>query len=90
MLINTSRGGIVDEAALLAALTSGQLAGAACDVLQGEPGIDSTHCLVRYAHDHANLLITPHIGGNTAESFVKTELFLAQKLALAADAPRAR
>lgn len=81
MLINTSRGGIVDEPALLDALSSGRLAGAALDVLDGEPGITAAHPLVRYAMTHDNLLIVPHIGGNTYESFAATELFLAEKLA---------
>lgn len=62
VLINTSRGAIVDEAALLAALESGRLAGAGLDVLEGEPKIDD-HPLVRYARTHTNLLITPHVGG---------------------------
>jgi D-3-phosphoglycerate dehydrogenase len=61
-LINTSRGAIVDEKALLAALESGRLGGAGLDVLEGEPETAS-HPLVRYAQGHDNLLITPHIGG---------------------------
>jgi D-3-phosphoglycerate dehydrogenase len=36
--------------------------------------------LVQYAQAHDNLLITPHLGGNTPESFAKTEVFLAKKL----------
>lgn len=61
-LINTSRGAIVDEAALLAALESGHLGGAGLDVLDGEPDTANLP-LVRYAKTHDNLLITPHIGG---------------------------
>lgn len=61
-LVNTSRGAIVDESALLAALEVGRLAGAGLDVLDGEPNT-SDHPLVRYARTHENLLITPHIGG---------------------------
>jgi D-3-phosphoglycerate dehydrogenase len=80
IFVNTSRGGIVDDPSLLAALTRGQLAGAALDVLEGEPYITATHPLVAYAQSHDNLLIVPHIGGNTWESFARTEVFLAEKL----------
>lgn len=80
VFINTSRGGIVQESAMLASLESGRLAGAALDVLDGEPDIDADHPVVKYAAEHANLLIVPHIGGNTFESFEKTELFLAEKV----------
>lgn len=80
-LINTSRGGILDEAALLQALERGQIAGAALDVLEGEPHLDlESHPLVQYARTHDNLIIVPHIGGNTWESTRKTELFIADKV----------
>ena len=80
VLINTSRGGVIDERALLAALESGILGGAALDVLDGEPNIGADHPLVAYARQHDNLLIVPHIGGNTVESFMKTEVFLAGRV----------
>ena len=80
VLVNTSRGGVVDEQALLAALEGGRLAGAALDVLDGEPHVDAGHPLVAYAREHSNLLVVPHIGGNTYESFEKTETFLARRL----------
>ena len=80
VFINTSRGGIVDEEALLFALEEGRIKGAALDVLQGEPDIDQDHPLVAYAKTHNNLLILAHIGGNTYESFEKTEQFIAQKV----------
>lgn len=79
ILINTSRGGVVDEAALIEALDSGQLAGAALDVIENEHA-HHDNPLIAYARKHDNLLITPHIGGNTVESFVKTEVFVANKL----------
>lgn len=79
-LVNTSRGGIVDEAAMLKALKEGWLKGAALDVLQGEHEISEKHPLIQYAQNHRNLLIVPHIGGNTYESFEKTEHFIAGKI----------
>jgi len=80
ILVNTSRGGVVDESAMLAALRSGKLAGAALDVLDGEPDINGTHPVVAHARQHRNVLIVPHIGGNTRESFARTELFLAERV----------
>lgn len=79
--VNTARGELVDEAALLAALESGHLVGAALDVLDGEQATGmGAHPLVRYAQTHGNLLLTPHLGGNTPESLAKTEEFLAEKI----------
>ena len=80
VLINTSRGGIVDEDALLDALESGHLSAAALDVIEGEPDPDMESRLMNYLRTHDNLIITPHIGGNTFESFEKTELFIVHKL----------
>lgn len=62
IFVNTSRGGLCDEAALLRALESGRLGAAGLDVLDGEPETEA-HPLVRYAQNHDNLLITPHCGG---------------------------
>ncbi len=62
VFINTSRGSLADEAALLLALEEGRLGAAGLDVLEGEPDIGD-HPLVRYARSHDNLLITPHCGG---------------------------
>ena len=62
IVINTSRGGIVDEAGLLAGLESGRVGAAGLDVLEGEPNVVE-HPLVSYARMHENLLITPHCGG---------------------------
>ena len=78
-LINTSRGGVVEEAALLNALERNHIAGAAIDVLYGEPDVKN-HPLVLFAQRSERLIITPHIGGCTYESFEKTEKFIAQKL----------
>jgi D-3-phosphoglycerate dehydrogenase len=79
--INTSRGELVDETALLAALRSGHIAGAAVDVVCEEQSSGmGRRPLVQYSRGNSNLLVTPHIGGCTIESMQKTELFLSEKL----------
>lgn len=59
-LVNASRGGLVDEAALCAALSEGRLAGAAFDVFEQEP-YKGPLC------EHANVVLTPHIGSAANE-----------------------
>ncbi len=83
VLVNTSRGQVLDEAAVLDALVSGQLQGAGLDVLAEERVFDGRrdNRLVDYVRHHHNLLITPHIGGATHEAMGKTEVFMAHKLA---------
>lgn len=74
--INTARGELVDDDALLKVLESGLLAGAALDVLDGEfaPDFDvRNHPLYTYAKDHSNLLLTPHIAGSTYDAWFETE-----------------
>lgn len=82
--INTARGELVDENALLSALQDGTLAGAALDVLGNETGQDliwmQENQLWQYSRANANLLITPHIGGATFESMAATEIFIVEKL----------
>lgn len=79
--INTARGELVDELALIKALQTGHLAGAAVDVLSGEgSGGVLSNPLLKYASGRSNVLVTPHIGGCTAESMAKTEIFLAEKI----------
>jgi D-3-phosphoglycerate dehydrogenase len=91
LLVNTSRGGIVDDAALLAALECGRLGAAALDVVDGEPDVGAAHPLVAYARRAPErLMIVPHIGGNTVESFEKTELFLAGRVLEALEKAGAR
>ncbi len=81
LLLNTSRGDVLDQTQLLLALKSGDVSGAALDVLEEEyNGSIKNSPLIEYAKLHENLIITPHIGGATIDSMDKTELFLVQKL----------
>lgn len=61
-LVNTSRGALVDEAALLAALDEGKIAAAALDVFAEEPTKNEA------LYTHPKISLTPHIGGSTAEA----------------------
>ena len=82
VLINTSRGAIIDEAAMLNALSSGRLAGAGIDVIEGEWRTDlKNHPLIEYARSNQNLVISPHIGGATVESQSIIYEHMTQKLA---------
>ena len=75
VLINTARGGIVDETALVAALRSGQLGGAALDVFGDEP-VGKANPFA----DCPNLLLTPHIAGVSAESNDRVSSLIADKV----------
>lgn len=66
VIINTARGGIIDEAALLRSLEEGHLGGAALDVTETEP-LRADHPLF----DRDDVIITPHIGGQTEESLIR-------------------
>lgn len=80
-LINTSRGAIVNEDALLNALETGMLGGAGLDVIDGEWRQDlDQHPLIQYANTHENLVISPHLGGVTHESQRMTLNFMVKKL----------
>jgi D-3-phosphoglycerate dehydrogenase len=83
LLVNTARGELVDETALLDGLESGRIGGAALDVLAGdgvwENRIPANHPLVRFACTHENLILTPHCGGYGRESIVATRRFVTEK-----------
>lgn len=81
VIINTSRGAIIDEEALIEALDSGIVSAAGLDVIHGEWRDDlAEHPLIRYARGHDNLIIVPHLGGTTFEAQDMTLRFIADKL----------
>lgn len=77
ILINTARGGVVDEPALAAALREGTLGGAALDVFETEP---LTEPAGRVFAGIGNLILTPHIAGVTAESNVRVSAVTAENV----------
>ena len=86
VLINTARGGIVDQKALVEALDSGHLAGAAIDVVEREPLDDDR---LRY---HPNVILTPHSAFYSVESYIELRAKAAQEVrrVLLGEPPRNR
>jgi D-3-phosphoglycerate dehydrogenase / 2-oxoglutarate reductase len=72
-VVNTSRGGIIDEAALVAALESGHISGAGLDVFETEPPIPGDRL-----RDHARVIATPHVAGVTDGSLVNMGVMAAE------------
>lgn len=67
ILVNTSRGEILDEHSLVAALLEGRVGAVGVDVLRGEPDVEGNP-LLEYARTHENVVITPHCGGYSLEA----------------------
>ena len=75
VLINTARGGVVDEAALYQALSCGTIAGAACDVFLREPPTPDNPLV-----GLPNFIATPHLGANTDEALRRVGMTLVEEL----------
>ncbi|XP_038044890.1 D-3-phosphoglycerate dehydrogenase-like [Patiria miniata] len=73
-VINVARGGIIDEAALLKALESGQCGGAALDVFEQEPPTNSA--LIQ----HPKVVCTPHLGASTEEAQLRVAMEIAEQM----------
>ena len=77
-IINCARGGIVDEEALLAALESGALAGAALDVYSKEPPGDTP--TLRTLIEHPLVVATPHLGASTEEAQISVAVDVVEQI----------
>lgn len=78
LLVNTARGALVDQEAMLEALDNGLLGGVALDVISGEPMVrEALRPLVARVARGANIIITPHIAGCTSESLQLAERLIA-------------
>ncbi len=76
-IVNVARGGVVDEAALDVALTSGACGGAALDVFDTEPKTESP------LFSHSNVVVVPHLGASTHEAQLKAGVTIAEQINLA-------
>jgi D-3-phosphoglycerate dehydrogenase len=79
LLINCGRGGVIDEEALLEALQSGHLGGAALDVFAEEPPAD------RRLVQHPRVVVTPHLGAQTREAQERISIETAERVIAALD-----
>lgn len=75
ILINTARGSLVDEAALVEALKTGEIAGAGLDVLQREPMVEDNPLRTM-----SNVVITSHLAGQTLEARERAGVAAAQAI----------
>ena len=76
-VVNCARGGIVNEADLLAALDAGHVSGAAIDVWTEEPPVSP---VVKRLIQHPRVVVTPHLGANTQEAQVNVSVDVARQL----------
>jgi D-3-phosphoglycerate dehydrogenase len=74
VLVNTSRGGVVNEVALVEALRAGKIAGACLDVYEREPPKDSPLL------ELPNVVLTPHLGASSKEAQRAAALLAAEKI----------
>jgi D-3-phosphoglycerate dehydrogenase len=80
IIINTSRAAVVNSLDLIYSIKNNIISGAALDVIDDELNFGSSDLFYKAHKNYDNLIITPHIGGNTFESFKKTEQFVFNKL----------
>ena len=73
-IVNTARGGVINEVTLLDAIENGKIAGAALDVFESEPSTELALLM------NPNLSLSPHLGGNTQDAQTKIGIELAQQI----------
>ena len=83
IVVNTARGGLIDEAALLDAVKSGRVMAAGLDSFQVEP-MTAPHAF----HGVANIVLAPHIGGVTSDAYVKMGVAAAQNALAVVNGPQ--
>lgn len=79
LIVNTARGKLINEEALIQALNSKKIGGAALDVFADEP-LTSENPLTIYARTHNNLILTPHLAGSTQEAVKNAAVFVAEQI----------
>jgi D-3-phosphoglycerate dehydrogenase / 2-oxoglutarate reductase len=89
-ILNVARGGIIDEEALLSALESGQIAGAAIDVFTSEPPHKDPNSSAAKLVQHPKCIATPHLGASTVEAQENVSIDVCEQVLqiLAGDLPR--